>query len=188
MPRSPSRVSSPSGQGGDEAVGLRGAQRRPHLLVGHVGPEGDVAADGVVEEERLLGHEGGVLGQLARGEVAQVLTVDRDAPAVGVDEAEQQGGQGALAGGGGADERDGAAGLDGERDVLEDRLLGVVGEADVVRPPARAPRPGVGEARVAVLHLAGLARAPSGPGRSRRRCAGTRRAASRGSGSGTRPP
>ena len=82
MPRSPSRVSSPCGQRGDEAVGLGGAQRRPHLVVGDVGAERDVAADGVVEEERGLRHDRDGRGQLARGQVAQVDAVEQD-PALG---------------------------------------------------------------------------------------------------------
>ena len=109
MPRSPSLVSSPCGEGGDEAVGLRGAQRRPDLLVGDVGAQRDVAAHGVVEEERGLRHHRDRVGQLAAAEVAQVDAVDPDRAAVGVDQPGQQVGEGALAGGGGADEGDRAA-------------------------------------------------------------------------------
>ena len=71
----------PVGQRGDEAVGLGGAQRRPDLLVGDVGAEGDVAADGVVEEERGLADDRDRAGELAAGQVAQVDAVDPDAAA-----------------------------------------------------------------------------------------------------------
>ena len=63
---------------GDEAVGLRVAQRGPHHVVGDVGAEGDVAADGVVEEERRLRDQGHGPGELAARQVAQVDPVDAD--------------------------------------------------------------------------------------------------------------
>ena len=173
-------------QRGHEPVGLGDAQRLPHLGVGDVGAEGDVAADGVVEEERRLRHERDVLGQLAGSEVAQVDAVDQDPAPVGVDQPGQQGGQRALARRGGADDGHGAAGLDGEGDVVEQRS-------------ARGRRC---SRRAATLEAgtAGRRRAPGGrrtasrPWRraprtrvgSRRRCAGTHRAASRSSGSGRR--
>ena len=122
----------PVGERGDEAVGLGGAQRRPHLLVGHVRAEGDVAADVVVEEERRLRHQRRDPGQLAAVEVAQVDAVEQDPAAVGVDQPGQQRGERALAGRGGADDRDGAARLDGEVDVLEQPLAGRVGVAQVL--------------------------------------------------------
>ncbi len=105
------------GQRGDEAVGLRGPQRRPHLVVGHVGAERDVAAHGVVEQERLLRHQRDVLGERAGREVAQVVPVEQHLPVDRVDEPQQQRGQRALAAGRGADHGDGAAGLDGEGQV-----------------------------------------------------------------------
>ena len=47
----------PARERGDEAVGLGRPQCGPHLVVGDVGAEGDVAADVVVEEERGLRHQ-----------------------------------------------------------------------------------------------------------------------------------
>ena len=111
------------GQRGDEAVGLGRAQRRPDLLVGDVGAEGDVAAHGVVEEERGLRHERDRAGELAlragragrcrragsgppSGSTSRVISVvsvllpDAVAPTSG----------------------DGAARLDVEGDVVEQRL------------------------------------------------------------------
>ena len=65
VPRSPSRLSSPCGSAGHEPVGLGGPQRLPDLVVADVGAERDVAAHGVVEEERRLRHQRDVPGQLA---------------------------------------------------------------------------------------------------------------------------
>ena len=51
----------PVGQRGDEAVGLRPRRSAAQTsLVGDVGAERDVAAHGVVEEERALGDERGL--------------------------------------------------------------------------------------------------------------------------------
>ena len=66
----------PPRERGHEAVGLGRPQRGPHLLVGDVGAQGDVAADVVVEQERGLRHEGDRRRQLALGELAQVDPVD----------------------------------------------------------------------------------------------------------------
>ena len=98
VPRSPSRLSSPSRQRGDEAVGLGGAQGRPHLLVGDVGAQGDVAAHRVVEEERALRHQrrrGSA--SCPAGEVAQVVAVDADGARLRVDQPGHQRGERALA-------------------------------------------------------------------------------------------
>ena len=141
-------------QGGHEPVGLGGPQRGPHLLVGDVRAEGDVAADGVVEEERGLRNQGDVAGQLAGGEVAQVRPVDEDRPASRVDQPGQQGGQGALARCGRPDHGDGAAGLDHEVRSLEQALAGVVGEAEVVDDePARAASEAASRASPYVVSL-----------------------------------
>ena len=71
------------GQGGDEAVGGGHAQRRPHLVVAVRLVEGDVAADGVVEEEGALGDERGLVADLALAEPAHVDAVEQHVPSVG---------------------------------------------------------------------------------------------------------
>ncbi len=133
VPRSPSRVSRPSRQRGDEAVGLGGAQRGPDLLVGDVGAQRDVAADGVVEEERGLRHQRRRRAASSpRARSRRSMPSTRIGAGVGVDQPGQQRGQGALAGGGGPDHGHRAAGLDGEVDVVEQPLVGLVGVAEVV--------------------------------------------------------
>ena len=80
------------------------------VVVGDVGAERDVAADGVVEEERLLRHERGVLGERAGRQVAQVDAVEqhlarrRGRPAGAAARSSVD-----LPLAGGADDRDGAA-------------------------------------------------------------------------------
>jgi hypothetical protein len=139
-----------TGEGGHEAVGLGGAQGRPHLVVGHVGSQRDVAAHGVVEEERRLRNHRHRLRQRTVREVAQVDAVEAHRAGVRVDEPGQQGGQGALAGGGRADQGDRAAGVHLEGHLAEQRRLGLIGvgqpvdheagAAAVARQPALAVR------------------------------------------------
>ena len=66
MPRSPSRVSRPSGSAATKPSAWAVRSAAHTVVVGHVGAERDVAAHGVVEEERLLRHQRGVLGELRR--------------------------------------------------------------------------------------------------------------------------
>ena len=142
VPRSPSRVSRPSGRAATKpsAWAVRSASHT--VVVGHVGAERDVAAHGVVEQERLLRHQRGVLGQRAGGQVAQVGAVDEHLPLVGVDQPQQQRGQRALAAGGGADHGDRAARLDREREVVEQRRPVGVAVAQVgVRRAGHRSRP-----------------------------------------------
>ena len=173
------------GQGGDEAVGLGGAQRGPHVGVGDVGAERDVAPDGVVEHEGRLGHERHVAGQRALAEALEVVPVDADPARVGVDQPGHQAGQRALAGGRGADQRDGAPRADVEVDAAQQRRVGVVGVVEVLDLEQGARR----ERRQLVARRRACCRsrrAPPWRGGSPRPSAGTRRAASRSPGSGRR--
>ncbi len=161
-----------------EAVGLGRAQRRPDVGVGHVGAQGDVAAHGVVEEERRLGDDRDRLGQAAAAQVAQVDAVHEDPAGIGVHEAGEQVGEGALAGRRRPDDRDRAARRHLEGQVPQQRHRGVVGVARGPRPGAgRRPRWAARRGRRTPSHR--WPAAPPGCGGSRRRCAGTRRAASR---------
>ena len=179
----PQPGAQPVAERGDEAVGLGVAQRRPHLVVGDVGAQGHVAADGVVEEERGLRHQRDRVGQRPAGQVAQVLAVDRDPPGIGVDQTGHQPGQGALAGGGRTDHGDRAAGLDVEGDALQQGRVGVVGVVEAVDRQACAARGWRGCARRRTPSNRSP-RARPGYGGSRPRCAGTPPAASRSRGSG----
>ena len=108
------------GQGGYEPVGLGRAQRGPHVFVGDVGAERDVAAHGVVEHERLLEHQCAAPAARPCGG-PEVVPVDLDLARVGVDQTGQQAGQRALARCGCADQRHGAAGADREVDAVQQR-------------------------------------------------------------------
>src|SRR5207247_958595 len=74
--------------------------------------------------------DGGAQARL--GHAADVLAVDRDPPLVDVVEAEQQARDRRFAGAARADDGDGAAGLDGEGDVVEDRPSRIIAEADML--------------------------------------------------------
>ncbi len=188
VPRSPSRAVEAVGQRGDEPVGLRRAQRLPHLVVATSAPSVDVAADGVVEEEGLLRHQRHVLGAATRRPRSR-----RSVPSTRIRlrgpgrPAGPAGGERALARGGRADHRDGPAGAGGEGEPVEQRRSrGVaVGQAVDLEEGAGGPlvaadAPG---RRTASRRWR---RAPPRRDGSRPRCAGTRRAASRASGSGRR--
>ena len=105
---------------------------------------GDVLADGAGEEEDVLLDDADLAAEGGEGHVADIDAVDRDAAAVELVEARQEGGDRRLAGAGGADEGDGLAGADVEVDVRQDRLVGAVAEGDVlvadVAAQVRRPR------------------------------------------------
>ena len=104
-----------------------------HVLVGRVRtPEGDVVADRAGEQVALLRDDAELGAQRALRDPAQVVAVDQHAPAVGVVEARHQLGERGLAGAGRAHERQGLPRWHVQRDVLERRMLAVVGEGHVV--------------------------------------------------------
>ena len=138
---------------GDESVGAGQAQGGPHLGVVDTGCfEGDVVADGVLEDEGALGDEGGVGGDLVAGQVAYVHPVVADGAVVGVDQAHEQGGEGGLARAGGADDGDGAAGGDVEVEAVEDGGAGVGGSLVHEVAVVGGVGVGVGEGEVAHAH------------------------------------
>src|SRR5690606_24445127 len=120
------------GQLGDELVGAGHDGGLHDRLLAVVPTQGDVAGDGVVGQERVLGDECDLSGQLVAGEAAQVAAVDADAPAPGVPQAGEQHGQRRLAGPGGPDHGDRAPGGDVEHDVVQHDRVGLVAEADAV--------------------------------------------------------
>ena len=82
---------------------------------------GDVVADRVVEQHRVLRDDADRRAQARLGDLRDVLPVDRDAPRRRIVEAEQQPRERRLAGARRPDHRDGRAGGHVEVDALEDR-------------------------------------------------------------------
>ena len=82
-PRSPTRVSSPSGSAATKpsACASRSAAHTASSSI--VGAQRDVAAHGVVEQERLLRHDGRDGRDPAARHLAQVDPVEQDAPLAG---------------------------------------------------------------------------------------------------------
>ena len=193
VPRSPSRVSSPSRQRGDEPVGLgqRAAPPRPRS-------SGDVGAPSVTLPRTVSSKRNACCGTSAacsasspRARSRRSMPSSRTAPGVRVDQPDQQRGQRALAAAGRPDRRRrcGPA-RTAKRDVVAAPVGAVVvartptslGRPRAARRPARRRRAG----SVAVRHARrSRVEHRAAPGPSRRRCAGTRRAPSRSSGSGT---
>ena len=85
----------------------------------------DVPADGVVEQNIFLRHDGDLVAQVARGNFSQIHAADFDRAARGVVKTQQQIGQRGFAGTAGADERDELAGFDREIDVAQHRFFAV---------------------------------------------------------------
>ena len=108
----------------------------------------DVVADGVVEQDRVLRDHADRHAQRFLGHVADVLAVDRDAPAGHLVEPEQQPRDGRLAGAGRPDHRDRVTGGDFEAEPLENFPLRIVGERNVLEADRSArtssgPAPGL---------------------------------------------
>ena len=91
----------------------------------------DVFHDGVGEEESILQDDAELFTQVIFGDVADVLSVNRDAAGIDLIEASQQVDDGGFACTCGTDERDGLSCLCFESHIFDDELIGVVAERDV---------------------------------------------------------
>src|SRR6185503_15813654 len=83
--------------------------------------ERDVRGHRVREEERVLEDDPDGVAEVVHAQVADVDAADNDPAELRVVEARKQGGRSSLAGAGAADERDGAARGDLQREAIEDR-------------------------------------------------------------------
>ena len=112
------------GFGGGDDVGFAGAEAA----------EGDVGADGVVEEGDFLADDGDGAAQAFDRDVAQVLAVDGNASVGRVEQARDEVHHGRFAGAGAADESDGLAAGDDDRDVADGfaAVGAFIGEADMI--------------------------------------------------------
>ena len=131
IPRSPITVSYPSGSSsmnGCACAARAAASTSSCVDVGHA--EGDVVAHARREEERILGDDADLAAERAPRHVAHVDAVDQHASLAGVVEPRHERGERRLARAGGADQGDGAAGLDLEVDPRQHRPRRVVAEAD----------------------------------------------------------
>ena len=112
-------------------VGLLG--RGDDLVERGVGAAvGDVLADGAVEQVHVLLHQADAAPQARAGHVAHVDAVDAHRPRAHVVEARDERAGRRLAAARGAHERHGRAGLDAQRQVVDDVGCAVVAEAHVV--------------------------------------------------------
>ena len=104
----------------DELVGADGVRGGADLLARRVGPaEGDVLGDRAAEQKALLRDDAELAAQRRLRDVAQVVAVDEHRAARRVVEARDELGDRRLAGAGRADERDGLARRDLQREVLQ---------------------------------------------------------------------
>ena len=150
----------PVGQGGDEAVGLGRAQRRPDLLVGRRRRPRVTLPRTVSSKRNACCGTSATCRASSPGARSRRSTPSRrNRAVVGVDQPDQQAGQRALAGGGGADDGDGAPGRAREGHVRRSTgRSGVVARRPRSRPRrgrrAAAVTPGASR-RAAVRRLAG---------------------------------
>jgi len=118
---------------GEAELVERGAQPRRRRAGGG---EGDVVADGAVEEEPVLRDVGDPLPQVGARDAGQRDTADEDTPLVGVDEAGHQPHERRLARPGPADHRDTFARCDLHVEVVQHPRPRRIGVRDPVEPHA----------------------------------------------------
>ena len=109
------------------------------VLVGIRPAVGDVLEDRAAEQPGVLQHHPDPRPQRLPADRRDVDAVDEDPPRIHVVEPHQQVHQRGLARPGGADDRDRAAGLGDQRQVLDDRRARPVGEVDVLELDPAAP-------------------------------------------------
>ena len=121
------------GQAHDEVVRRGGLGGGDHLrLVVGLGAVGDIGANGVVEQHRILGHQRDGVAERGDGDVSDILAVDQDTALLRIEEAQREIDEGALARARRTDERHGAARRHGEAHAFEHEIVRLIGEGDVV--------------------------------------------------------
>ena len=132
-PRWPTWVSRPAGSVASQSPRPSSAGAGADVVLGGVElAVADVGGDGVVEEEPLLRHQHDAAAQRRLGDPAYVDAVEQDRALDRVHQPGEQLGDRRLARAGLADDRDPAAGVDVEVDVLEHQRPARVGERHVV--------------------------------------------------------
>ena len=142
-PRSPSWRFEAAGQAADEFGGMGEIGGALDLGIGGVGPaEADVFARGGGEHHRILRHQRDARAHLARIGRPDRHAVERDRAGRRIVEPQQQMKQRALAGAGGADDRDLLAGAHRERNAVDRQRIRPrrIGEADIVETDIAARR------------------------------------------------
>ena len=116
----------------DEVVGMSYLGSTNNLLHRSIGePEGDVVADGVVEEVGLLRDDTDVAAIAVEGVAVDGAAIDEYLSGCAPMEAQEKVGQGALARAGAAHQGHSGATRDVERDVVKHFDIGSVAEGDV---------------------------------------------------------
>jgi len=103
-----------------------------HFVVGRtLAAVGDVVVDRAGEQPGVLQHHAEQVAQVVARHVVRVDAVDSNATVVDLVEAQEQVHERRLARAGGADDRHGLAGLDVQREVLDERSVRDVAERHV---------------------------------------------------------
>ena len=125
----------------DETLERRLARRRHHFGVRRAGTRvADVLGDRRVQDDRLLIDERHLPPQVRQIDGAQIVPVQADEAAVGVEEAQQQVGDRRLAAAARADDRQHFAGAQCERQLFQDRRAAIERQGDVLERDIAANR------------------------------------------------
>lgn len=108
----------------DDVPDSSSLQSADNSLVGVDSKGIGIESYGVCEEDRILGETAELLADEGLGDHGDVLAVEEDLAGWGVGHAEEGLDEGAFAAAAAADEAELLAGLDGDGDVLEDRVGG----------------------------------------------------------------
>src|SRR2546428_1767256 len=126
----------------DELVAVRRLRRRDQVALACPRPGvSNVLGDAGREEHRVLRYHRELPAEILKPEVAEVDAVKPDLTLCRVVEPREQADQRALAGSGRARDSQASAGLDVERDVVQDRTMLAVGEGDVAKRDGAAGPP-----------------------------------------------
>src|SRR5262249_38331859 len=127
-------------QGLDEVVDEGRLRGGDHLLVRGVwAGVCDVVANSALEQPGVLQHHADALAQVGSPHLSDVDAVERDASRVELVEAHDEVDEGGLAGAGGSDDRDRLSWVDGQGEVLDERLIGLVAEGDLLETDLAVP-------------------------------------------------
>ncbi len=120
------------GRADDEVVDMRGARHR--LYLGRAGAGfavGDVVANGVVEQHRVLRHDADGAAHTGLRDLGDVLAVDQNAPGLRRVKAKQQTRQRGFSRAGRADDGDCFSGGHGEVQPIENDAVGPIAKAHI---------------------------------------------------------
>ena len=122
----------PLGQIPDEFICIGGFGRCQHFLPGGIQPSvEDVVVHRIIEQIGFLGHDSYLFPEGSHGHIPDVVVIDQDGSFRHIIEPGQQVGNGGFPCTAGAYQGNGLPGLSGERQMLQDGFVRIVGEGHI---------------------------------------------------------